>query len=686
MTKCDDPTIRSVILRNRLTDKEKCNFTKKQEDICKRFEHQHTQFHGFNIMCENYSKEYITETCEMLRNGKKKVNEKRQNAQLLAILSLLNSYVPGSYLLESQCNEFLKQSRMNPFDDLIVTFTGQEDEHKRVRMKHPMIAHQCVMFLAEAGLTRSATAMNFLNNFCKGEVQKYLVPFIKEMFTKRDKTLVKSAREEELGEVKVKLDNFSKLILDIKEYERDGKCVEVLRNAVDMFRENPFFSQTLARFYYIEMENYTEAEDWAVKAKSIDTSNSFIADTLGQIHKSNLRKNITEKQCSAGDILEIAGKAITAFKEEEMAAEKEVEQRSYNFNDRGRFGYLQVAKYLFEALKFRDSRWKEILTGKNQSHSQGHGFPGTKLNKYLPYIEQLREGVKKRYEFFEKYLTYTKDKIGNPEPVYFHTDIFDCYKKYTEMMPTSFPGLLSCVDRDHLDPDLQLMQQHWKKIISAEKISNADATQNYILVNIILSQEGVRRQGKTIPLQTLQQMLNKNGWKKLIYQNTEFNLLALMLFWPENNKMSNFPYEQTVKHIRASFERDYGKYFRNRYIVPLFLLGKGEGLSRLIHKTRVDILIMKELCMGHLSQEEKSRKLSEQWSSGALWGLQGIQDRLLKCKGVVEHYELFLHGETDRIKVFPDRIANIRNAGPVTFYLGFNFGGPVAFNIMYVKA
>lgn len=675
----DDPTTRiSVILRRQLSEEEKDKFRNKLDVIRKRYADQHTKFHGFNIMCGNFSKTYIQDSVKACVN---KHLVKPQNL-LLPFLSLLNFYVPGSYLLESECAEFPDarsqdfESRMHPFNDLIVTFSGQEED-KRVRMKHPMIADQCVKLLAMSRVTRGDTTRNFLKYFCKAEVPQHLVPVIKDMLTKREITEAKALVDEQQNAEEETQDSFSKLIQDIKKYEGLGMCEHILKEAVDKFGANPFFPQALARLYYIEIQNYEKAEYCALKAKERAPNNSFIADTLGQVHKGNLRKKIGHTPCPpACEILEIAGKAIIAFKEEEKAAEKEVELESNSFNNRGSFGYLQVANYLFEALTTCDNRWKDILTGKKQTPYIADDFPRGKLNEYLPLIAQLKDGVKKRYEFFEKYLTYSKPKIGKEEPGYFHDDVIGCYQKYTGMMPISFPGLLSCLDQKRIDPNLQWMEQHYRTI-NGEKRSDAQATQNYILVNILLSQRGVRRQTRTIPLQTLQDMLKKYVSEQ-IDQPTEFHLLALMLFWPEGRATHNFPYEQTIDLLRGSFVWDLSMYFRSRYLVPLFLLGKGQGLSRLVHKSRVDILIM-----NNLSPKQKNRKLGKLWSSGKIWELEAIKDRLLRIRGVVEQYEIFLNIADNRIKIFPDQLASIRNPGPVSFYLGFNIGGPVAFNIKY---
>ncbi|GLD64693.1 sterile alpha motif domain-containing protein 9-like protein [Lates japonicus] len=96
--------------------------------------------------------------------------------QLAAFLSLLSAYVPGSYLLESQCLEFLKhddsihghlslEDRMQPFSHLIITYQQDETSERRVRMAHPMIAQCCTELMAEADKAASRIIPTELSHF-----------------------------------------------------------------------------------------------------------------------------------------------------------------------------------------------------------------------------------------------------------------------------------------------------------------------------------------------------------------------------------------------------------------------------------------------------------------------------------------------------------------------------------------
>lgn len=146
-------------------------------------------------MQTNFSQTYIQEACAIFKDVRK--NKRSQKEQLAAFLSLLNAYVPGTYLLESQCQEFLghqdpiyggpsPEERMGPFTHLIITSPPHEKEEKNVRMAHPMIAQQCIELLAKKGVNRSDTARNFLRFLCGDQTPLCLVTFVKDILTKRE--------------------------------------------------------------------------------------------------------------------------------------------------------------------------------------------------------------------------------------------------------------------------------------------------------------------------------------------------------------------------------------------------------------------------------------------------------------------------------------------------------------------
>ncbi|XP_005953173.2 sterile alpha motif domain-containing protein 9-like, partial [Haplochromis burtoni] len=92
---------KSIILKKSLSAREQADFDMKKEELGRRFGDRCKQFHGFNILQSKFSQAYIRNACATLEHIKR--TNKPLKMQLAAFLCLLNAYVPGSYLLESQC-------------------------------------------------------------------------------------------------------------------------------------------------------------------------------------------------------------------------------------------------------------------------------------------------------------------------------------------------------------------------------------------------------------------------------------------------------------------------------------------------------------------------------------------------------------------------------------------------------
>ncbi|PWA25515.1 hypothetical protein CCH79_00020219 [Gambusia affinis] len=313
-----------VLLKRTLSDTEKEELNTKKEELSQKYGAKASQFHGFNILHSNFSQDYIQEACAVLNTVERK--RKPLKTQLLSFLSLLNAYVPGSYLLESDCSDFLKHD-------------------------HSL-----------QGVARSDTARDFLLRFCPDEVSPCLLGFIKDLLTKREHKKDGSIEDSDM-------EKFSTLILNINEVEDKNQSASVLKVASKKFDKNSLFPQALARLYYGELEDFKEAEFWAKKAIERDPKKSFIADTLGQVHKNHLRNK--RLSIEPRELLQLAQKAIEAFEHEEKLAEEEhrksltEDEKSkvlWGLNTTGQFGFLQVCNILFDLLVIQNETWKEVLT------------------------------------------------------------------------------------------------------------------------------------------------------------------------------------------------------------------------------------------------------------------------------------------------------------------------------------
>ncbi|XP_045898454.1 sterile alpha motif domain-containing protein 9-like, partial [Micropterus dolomieu] len=690
-----------VILKKELSDVEKQKFNEKKEELSRKYGDKSKKFHVFNIMQTNFSQDYIQEACAVFKTIKRA--DKSQKTQLAAFLSLLNAYVPGSYLLESQCLDLFKcedsihgdlslEDRMKPFSDLIITFQRDTRSEKRVCMAHTMIAKCCTEMMAEAGVTRSDTTRNLLTCLCSDEVPPSLLGFVKDMLTKRRPKEMKHEEDPTKSTaIKEDKEKFSRLILDIQKMEGKAQCASVLKVASNKFDQNPFFPQALARFYYIELKDYNQAEMWAKRAKERDPQNSFVADTLGQVYKNCLKNK--ERPVKPGEILQLAIKAIEAFKDEEELAENEhgkdmkedgKTQALRAFNTRGQFGYLQVCNLVFDLLVRQNPTWRGVLTKKVSMGSVLGLLGDNKLYRFNDLINSLRDEVEKKFEFYDTYLTYSESIMTNDDASYISRETSECYRKYVgdsapkskeksdqtiqklkQKLAVNSAGVLSCLDRRCSVSDLKQIATWWEEICQSKDATRHDFA-NYILANIMLINTN----------ETPTNTDHKNAFRQKmslgLRDAPEFHMLALLVCWPTDDEDSFVSdLNQLLKHVQQSYEHEYKTLFRSRYLCPLFFLGKGKGLSRNVHRRVLEILWTKDAL-----QDSNTN-----WRSENIFKDPLVQEQLLKVEGVVRNYRLYATFGGTEIEMDVNRKDSLWKSGQVSFYLGFTISGPVAFSI-----
>ncbi|XP_041821720.1 sterile alpha motif domain-containing protein 9-like isoform X2 [Chelmon rostratus] len=641
--------------------------------------------------------------------------------------------VSESYLLMPECLQILGppdpihggppfEARMEPFTDFI-NASGSNPE--RVCMIHPVVAQGAVKLLADSGISRSATVKTLMFPLCGYEPQPHIIQFIKDLLTKR-----------ELGDRGKQ--KFSQLIEDIKKYENFYNAVSVLKTASKKFGKNAMYPQTLSRLYYIErcngekwreITNSQKAEKWAKEAIKRAPGNSFVADTLGQVYKSRLRK-----AKGLEDILQMTDEAFQAFKDVERKADREegpemdntagVVSTSNSFNNRGLFGYVQVAKIAFE---------KRSAT-------------------FIP--SDLVMGVEAKFDFFEWYLTYSMPDMSSLEPKYFWEDVVLCYRDYTTKTAsesTSFPGLLDHLNRglfmskgrragfeetEETVSDLETVRDFLKTTYEAN-VDDVKAAERYILSNIILSNK-IQNSPQLTVVTELQTIIVRYVGAEVGRRSPEFYLLVLLLFWPEEQPLVaqeeddeeverqsakddgsedrtsedeeqetrgetvqpspkllfDLDLQQQVTFMKEAFERaKYGKYLRGRYLLPLFFLGKGSGLSKWIHKSRLDAILEQtmhaERAVEKHDRMKKERQISEMWVSGEVWQIPEIQDILLPVQVELGHPPMPQEHEEQEVFVCAGGrkiVATVEAKpegvlSPMLFYLGFTIKGPVVFKV-----
>ncbi|XP_067085326.1 sterile alpha motif domain-containing protein 9-like [Osmerus mordax] len=352
----------SVFIGNELSPTEQGQFEKKLEEMEKSYQNTET-FYGFMFMKTNFSTDYMQGVAQKTL---KSFNIEHKNAQLIAVLVLLNEYCKGATLAVSLCEEFLGlqtkpycgSSRVEDgFGKFSPLLTRCTDEAKVVfsgiRMIHSSMSFHC---LQELTTTYNVTKAEITNILLNTDKFYECIQGKGRLLTNVHKMLVKRCHSKGIAS------QFSPLIQDI-EKQSPGAEETVLFNAAKRFEKDAIILQLLARYQYIKRKDFREAKEWARKAKDLSRGNSYIHDTSAQIIKSELNTALANNKDSPitpdnmRDYLKMASLATEAFKETHEIAKKEATLRLQNkrnnstFNTVGCLGEIQVAVLIIEILK-----------------------------------------------------------------------------------------------------------------------------------------------------------------------------------------------------------------------------------------------------------------------------------------------------------------------------------------------
>ncbi|RXN04976.1 sterile alpha motif domain-containing 9-like protein [Labeo rohita] len=302
--------------------------------------------------------------------------------------------------------------------------------------------------------------------------------------------------------------------------------------------------------------------------------------------------------------------------------------------------------------------------------------PKTSLNRTpLEHIEQehrefissLKGDVETKYDFFEWYLAFSRQSFEKEDPNYIQKEVEECYMYYFKMdkqadkitldkNKNNYSGELLYI----LKSDISVFDQYKSKIEKPQPDSESQ-TVLYILANIICSDSGEQFE----KIKEFQARLQKLWLREMQDRRPEFYLLILLLFWPDDVQpaITNPPnLEKCVRKMRHSYKSKYQKYLRGRYLLPLFFLAKQKGLQRLIYTLKLSQTDLERLTEGDGSEEIKD---------------------LQRINGQVRDHKVFAITGEKQIQVTPHDRASVCKQGQVSFYLGFNIRGPVAYNIRY---
>ncbi|KAJ1101376.1 hypothetical protein NDU88_006444 [Pleurodeles waltl] len=462
----------SVALTNVLSQQEQRAFANKLKEI--EVNHQRPEhFYSFMIMKSNFDKQYIH---KMVRNTLKGLNKESKEARLISYLALLNSYVKGSTISLSQCAEFLGitdkkcywgnesvEDKMDPYYCILISIDVEDyGRYQGLRLIHQLIADQC---LEELRLTYHLNKSTIMLQLLEKECMFHKIGIGRDPFLQNLQSMLVTRQRKEHGDDADTL--FSPLIEAIQEEEGTSEVENVLVKGTDIFKQNPFITQALARHLYIREKNFSKAIGYAKKAKKIAPDNSFLSDTLGQAYKAQLKcwmddnvKKTTITGEELKNLLDIAVSASEAFKESQEQTEKkenlrdewqnQKNKRKYEmYNTAGFLGQIEVCQYIISILELVPCFHKSdslstahmirYLSGScdlPRDNNEGSDTAYLEvLKEYHHFLNNLKFNMKKSFDFFDDYFVHFKPRniLRESAEIKIRKKVSDFFKKYTHM-------------------------------------------------------------------------------------------------------------------------------------------------------------------------------------------------------------------------------------------------------------
>ncbi|XP_059197740.1 sterile alpha motif domain-containing protein 9-like [Centropristis striata] len=730
-----------------LSPDEQNHFEKKLGEL-KETHEKPENFYSFMIMKSNFDEKYVNDlACNTLEN----FDFSQKEAQLFAFLALLNTYVAESEISLSLCKDFLGMKmiqwiednvmdRMKPYSNFLIMETVEEwGGYKGIRILHHSIASACLKELERSFYLKVSDitmAILYLDLFFSVQVVKHrFMLSIQQMLIERQRR--KDGDEREL---------FSPLIGKIHSQQGRKTVEEIFVKASSRFVTSASIPQALARYLYINEHDYPEALKWAEKAKTIK-KNPYTCDTIGQIHKSNLKSNINrEKQetsCNPDNLntnIKIADNAIKAFKRAQELADEQDEpeedtaddesddfpRKSYNV-----FGYvsmLEIAFLVFEILSrlpfFEESepmkkRYlmsflenKMEITNVHKEDNEINNRYTEIIKEHAQFLPNLKTEAKETFDHLNGYFTFLKGNNSEFDSKN-HRTVCGLFKKYVALFCTS-PEENKKERQSNTNLNLEIDIQE-KRLFLEEKQADTFAG---ILQHIDKPAEEIERITECYAfLQRQQQQLINKKQKTRETINYILSNIVLYLLKPKSN------YVKSQKHLSDLLSKTLqdvglGYPFPDPYYLALLLLWPsptqentdvGTYVTAIRNSSRKHLskLLRKRSTIAHfylgkgegLNRFVSKPKLDETflpkmprgilaqlWWNGDIFKEQRITSRLHRVSGFTLEGQLFANYGKLKIPVRPALIGKIRqgfSTEKVSFYLGFAINGLLAYDIQY---
>ena len=614
---------------------------------------------------------------------------------------------------------------------------------KAISIIHPIIACEILDNIAKQNETSvSEIVLEFLRSPLV-EVEKSSFPL--RRLRDSANIMLKNRKRYEYGrDIHTKFSPLIEKILYVSDKELGVKrateesinqAAGVLKEGLEKFGD-PVLAQQIARVFYVNVGFLTEeskinscfasAIEFCTKAIEMDSGNSYLLDTMGRIHESKM-KLLYDSTRSDNSLIEvdavtpifpIAFQAIKWFQESVKAA---VDCQ----NNSGFHGELSVIFYLLDII-----RCVRIFRGLE-------GFK--KLQGYLAYCQVIPSEVKKPWNDFHEEIK----KLRNQYEYCMEglTEVFSIYKgnsleqKYLPGQIANFKaqylsyfgesginwktdtpeerweyrwyqvnqylsgGIFSSVFSTYLEKPMDTLK--FLKDLAEKNCHDLDKERYKDLLLLITttmalhSPYGKRSRDKLPKLTEEYREIYKCVDKLFLLEESDgkhhrlyAHLLKVMFLWPRKDlELSSYRIQEFYDSVRKLLERWQLKYkegndadkilkqkmhkymsFRREKIqyTTLFYLGKGSGMEVFVHRN-----------------ELPTNNGSPAWESPI------TNERLQRLTGVVESSDIIKVDNpldsTKTIEVYYSSREGRFSKEEVSFFLGFSWARPIAFDVKYTN-
>ncbi|CAM5155807.1 unnamed protein product [Eretmochelys imbricata] len=724
---CKASPLDTVAVTHKLSDQEKHLFKTKIEKLEEQKDFKPEFMITFVLMSKEFKETYVTEFVEHWKEG---IDLSSPVTRLMKYVALLNSYVHGSYISLSHCEAFLglgayTEKREYDFKNnlseqarlIFIELRANTTYISCVQIIHHLVAKE-ILHQLSGSEPQSQIAMNLLQEkmlFQHRFGREEFIKFIRDLFIRRDK----KSRGDNTDSL------FSPFIEHVCKVENCEKAIEVLKTAYECLGKDAYFAQQLARLHY-HHEKFEDAEYWAGVAKSHLPYDSFILDTEGQVYRKWFSSTVDKETDGATpgeviEMIEIALKAMKCFRAAQQAAKSEID----NMNNAGYFGEVEVGCRLLKFLStlevfprntqgehpelvrylLTDYIPEEIKKPWGKLHSCLKGLR-QKIYNALEWIsedlsyfqtdknqnkeneaeekeEQVynpRKWLKRQSEVYAKFFTSEypmgENKAGPETQLVRRMNIY----KYGGGSVTTMLSLFSDSKDERSVKKLEKIISLYAEDPQKGSLEDIDLI-NYILCHITLACLSPGS-SKLLPFETLRELSNRFFKQRRTAFPASAHFLLTLLYWPDDalDRESNLDKNdiligalQSMKHLYDIKMKNVAP--RKKRIYTHFFLGKGNGLGKFVHKTRIDKLIDGSL-------NERRMK----WLHGDVWKIGKVHSVLKRVNGWTEKGKVCARGHVGQIHILPLHFDSVPPGNEnVTFYLGFSFSGLVAYDIQVKK-